>query len=336
MAIASAQNSWTPRKLIGTYENWNYWWLNARIAVDQFDTVYCAVARYNYSQNDYTHDLYVLNSDGDTIRVNHSWPGYDYQPIVQDGAGNNIYIGQPVLGQGSATSPHMDAGVTDDSNCVSTTHSRSDTIRFTRLGPNGEHLIWLADIYAGNPWAGRTCLARSPDGRLHCTFADDMQYLVYGFSADKGVTWTWDTLETISVMSHVRVAATSDTCVHICFRTWTSGVQLYYMKLRSDGSVAVAPSIFTQGSERWDPNMAVDLLGNIRVVYIDGSSQAHNLWYTVLRGDLDTGGQPVADSVLTLVPDTIVQYDGTRIAGPKISVDSYDRAHVLFEQGVYV
>lgn len=335
IAVVYAQNSWTARKLIGTYTNWNYWWLNARIGIDQFDTVYCAVARYNYSQNDYTHDLYVLNSDGDTIRVDHSYAGYDYQPIVQDGAGTNIYIGQPVLGQGPATSPHMDAGVTDDSNCVSTTHSRSDTIRFTRLGPNGEHLIWLANIYAGNPWAGRTSLARSPGGRLHCTFADDTQYLVYGYSTDKGNTWTWDTLETISVMSHVRVIATPDTCVHIFFRTWTSGVQLYYMKLRPDGSVAVAPSIFTQASERWDPNIAVDLQNNLRVVYIDGASQAHNLSYTVLRSDLDASGQPVADSVLTMVPDTIIQYDAVRIAGPKICVDSNNRAHVIFEQGVY-
>lgn len=42
-------------------------------------------------------------------------------------------------------------------------------------------------------------------------------------------------------MSHVRVVATLDTCVHIVFRTWTSGVQLYYMKLRPDGTVAIEP-----------------------------------------------------------------------------------------------
>ena len=65
LTVVSAQGSWTPRKLIGTYPNWNYWWLNVRIGIDQFDTVYCAVARYNYSQNDYEHDLYVLNTEGD-------------------------------------------------------------------------------------------------------------------------------------------------------------------------------------------------------------------------------------------------------------------------------
>jgi len=335
LTIVSAQGSWTPRKLIGTYPDWNYWWLNVRIGIDQFDTVYCAVSRYNYSQNDYEHDLYVLNTEGDTINVIRPWSGFDYQPIVQDAQGTNIYLGQPVLGQGQAGSPHMDAGVTDDSNCVSTTHSRNSVIYFTRLGPSGQHIIWLDSIYSGNPWSGRTSLARDPRGNLHCTFADDRQFLVYGISPDYGITWIWDTLETISVMSHVRVVATLDTCVHIVFRTWTSGVQLYYMKLRPDGTVAIAPSIFAQGSERWCPNVAIDTTGHLRVVYIDGSSQAHNLWYTALRGDLDTGGQPVPDSLLTLVPDTIIQNDAVRVAGPKICVDSYNRAHVLFEQGVY-
>jgi hypothetical protein len=329
------QSSWTTRKLIGTYQNWDYWWLNVRIGIDQFDSVYCAVARYNYSQNDYEHDLYVLNTDGDTIRVVRPWSGYDYQPIVKDGDSNNIYLGQPLLGQGPASSPHMDAGCTDDSNCVSTTHSRNDTIYFTRLGPNGAHIIWMDGIYGGNPWSGRTSVSRDPGGKLHCTFADDIEFLLYGVSPDNGVTWIWDTLETISVMSHVRVFSTLDSCTHIIFRTWTSGVQLYYMKLRPDGSVAIAPSIFSQGSERWCPNAAVDTSGNLRVVFVDGSTDAHNIWYTVLRGDLDTGGQPVADSLLTLVPDTIIQYDAVRVAGPKICVDSSNRAHVLFEQGVY-
>ena len=92
LAGASAQSSWTPRKLIGTYLNWDYWWLNVRIGIDQFDTVYCAVARYNYSQTDYEHDLYILNTDGDTINVIRPWSGYDYQPIVHDAQGHNIYL----------------------------------------------------------------------------------------------------------------------------------------------------------------------------------------------------------------------------------------------------
>ncbi len=331
-----AQSSWTPRKLIGTYQDWNYWWLNVRIGIDQFDSLYCAVARYNYSnQDDFDHDLYVLNTDGDTIRVVRPWSGYDYQPIVKDAENNNIYLGQPVIGQGPSSSPHMDAGVTDNSNCVNTTHARGDNIYFTRLGADGSHIIWMDGIYVGNPWSGRTSLALDPGGRLHCTFADDRQFLVYGISPDNGVTWSWDTLETISVMSHVRVFSTPDACTHIIFRTWTSDVQLRYMKLRPDGTVAIAPSIFSEGSERWAPNAAVDTSGNLRVVCDDYATGAHNIWYTVLRGDLDTGGQPVADSLLTLVPDTIIQYDAVGIAEPKICVDSSNRAHVLFEQGVH-
>jgi hypothetical protein len=43
----------------------------------------------------------------------------------------------------------------------------------------------------------------------------------------------------------------------------------------------------------------------------------------------------VPDSELTLVPDTVIQTDPVRLAGPKICVDSRNRAHVVFEQGVY-
>ena len=335
VAVSSAQSFWTGRKLVTTRVNWDYWWLNVRIGIDQFDTVYCAVSRYNYSQNDPKHDVYVLNSDGDTMRSMMSWPGYHYQPIVQDATGKNIYVGQPLLGQGPNSSPHMDAGVTDDSNCVSTTNAHGGSIKLTRLAPNGDTIIWLQTIHTGNPWTGRSSLVIDPRGWLHCAYADSLQYLEYGFSTDRGVTWTWDRLDNIRVMSHARVVATPDTCIHFVYRTWTSGDQLRYLKLRPDGSVAVGGSIFSQGGTRWCPNVAVDTSGNLRVVFGDGSQSGHNIFYTVLRGDLDAGGDPVPDSVLTLVPDTIIQYDAVRVAGPKICVDSRNRAHVLFEQGTY-
>jgi hypothetical protein len=316
--------------------NWDYWWLNARLAIDRFDTLYCAVMRYNYSNSDPEHDLYVLNTDGDTVRTSRPWHGYEYQPIVQDASGRNIYIGQPLLGMYVNGLYHMDAGVTDDSNCVITTNSQgNDSIYLTKLGPNGQRQVWRQFIYCGDPWVGRTSLAMDPRGWLHCATEDGMERLLYGVSTDKGMNWTWDTLETIRVMSHCRVVATPDTCIHFIFRTWTSSVQLRYMKLRPDGSVAVDQSVFAQGSERWDPNVALDSSGNLRVVYVDGASTGQNLYYTVLRGDLDANGQSVPDSLLTLVPDTVIQTDPVRLAGPKICVDSRDRAHVLFEQGAY-
>lgn len=333
--VAAAAPCWTPRKLVGTYPNWNYWWLNVRIGVDQFDTVYCAVNRHNYSQSDPDFDLYVLSADGDTVRVTRPWHGYEHQPIVQDGAGRNLYIDQPLLGFAISGSFQMDAGAVDDSNTVSSTNSYSDTVFFTRLGAAGNRITWRLPIYEGDPWPGRTDLALDARGWLHCTFADSLEYLIHGASSDRGLTWKWDTLDDVRVMSHVRVVTTSDTCVHIVYRTWTSGVQLRYLKLRPDGALAVGSTMFTDGSERWEPNVAVDDSGDLRVVFVDGAQSAQNLYYTVLRGDLDTGGQPSHDSVLTIVPDTVIQTDPVRIAGPKVAVDGRGRAHILFEQGVY-
>jgi hypothetical protein len=336
-ALATAAGFWTEPKLVGTYANWDYWWLNVRIGVDpETDTVYCAVVRYNYSQSDPEFDLYVLNSAGDTIRVMRPWHGYEYQPIVQGQDDRNIYVGQPLLGFALSNSYfHMDAGVTDDSNTVSSTNSNNDTVYLTRLGPDGSRITWREPVFAGNPWTGRTSLAIDPRGWLHCTFADDIEHLVYGFSTDKGLTWTWDTLASQRVMSHVRIAATNDTCVHIVYRTWTSGVQLRYLKLKPDRGIAVGSSIFSDGNERWEPNIALDTSGNLRVVFVDGAQNSQNLYYTVLRTDLDSNGQPVPDSELTLVPDTIILFDPVRVAGPKICIDSRDNAHILYEQGAY-
>jgi hypothetical protein len=167
------------------------------------------------------------------------------------------------------------------------------------------------------------------------TSEDGMERLLYAYSSDGGATWSCETLQTLRVMSHVRCVATPDTCLHIVFRTWTGGVQLRYMKLGPDGSVLVGSSVFTDGSERWEPTVCADTAGDLRVVYVDGSQNARNLFYTVLRGDLNTGGQPVPDSALTLVPDTVIQTDPVRLAGPKVCVDRRNRAHVVFEQGVY-
>jgi len=335
-ALAAASGFWTEPKLVGTYPTWDYWWLNVRAGIDpQTDTVFCAVGRYNYSQSDPDHDLFVLNQAGDTIRVVRQWHGYEFQPIVQGAAGRNIYIGQPLIAFSVSGNHHMDAGVTDDSNTVSTVNSYQDTVRFTRLAADGSRITWRDNIFTSNPWSGRASLAIDPRGWLHCTFADDIEHLVYGVSADKGLTWTWDTLLSRRVMSHVRVAATPDTCVHIVYRTWTSGVQLHYLKLNPDGDLAVASSQFADGQERWCPNIAVDTSGNLRVAYIDGAQEALNIYYTVLRGGLDSGGQPVPDSELTLVPDTIIVTDPVRVGGPKICIDSRDNAHIIYEQGPY-
>ncbi|MBM3314559.1 T9SS type A sorting domain-containing protein [candidate division WOR-3 bacterium] len=336
MLAGAALADWTPRRLVGSYPDWDYWWLNVRLAIDRTDTLYCAVSRYNYSNSDPEHDLYVLDTGGDTVRVTRPWHGYEYQPIVQDAAGRNIYVGQPLLGMYVGANYHMDAGVTDDSNCVLTINSQgNDSIYFTKLGPSGQRQVWRALVYAGDPWVGRTSLCRDPRGWLHMTSEDGVERLVCCRSTDAGGTWSCETLQTIRVMSHVRCAATPDTCLHVVFRTWTGGVQLRYLKLGPDGSVMVGASVFSEGSERWEPTIALDTAGDVRVVCVDNSQNARNLYYTVLRGDLNTGGQPVPDSVLTLVPDTVIQTDPVRIAGPKIVVDSRNWAHVVFEQGVY-
>lgn len=37
--------SWTERKLIAFFPSWNYWWLNTRLEINQFDTLYVAMSQ---------------------------------------------------------------------------------------------------------------------------------------------------------------------------------------------------------------------------------------------------------------------------------------------------
>ncbi len=336
LGVVSLAIGWTPRKLVASYPAWNYWWLNTRIGADRFDTVYCAVARYNYSQSDPDHDLYILNSEGDTIRKRSPWHGYEYQPIVQDAAGTNIYIGQPTIGFWISSNYHMDGGATDDSNQIHSSRANSgDGVYYTKLAANGGRIYYNVKIYTGSPWAGKSYMAIDRRNFLYIAWGDNTQYLVYAKSTDRGASWVIDTLFNMSVLAQPKVVCDASNNVHFVWRTWTSGCQLRYMKLRPDGACAVDNSIFASASETWDPQIALDQGNNIHVVYTDAASGGHNIYYTAIKGYLDKNGQPASDSELTVVKDTAIQYDAVGLAYPKIALDVRQRPQVIFEQGQY-
>jgi hypothetical protein len=328
--------SWTPRKLIANYPNWNNWWLNTRIGSDQFDTIYCAVARYNYSQSDPEHDLYILNNEGDTIRKIFPWHGYEFQPIVQDNENNNIYLSQPTIGYSISGNYHMDWGVTDDSNQIHSSRGASgDGVYYTKLAADGSRIIWNVKIYDGDPWSGKTCMAIDQRNYLYITWGDDIQFLVCAKSTDQGLTWKIDTLSDERVLSQPKIVCDTSNNLHLVWRTWTTGCQLHYMKLGADENCIVGNSIFAAGAETWDPQIAIDQANNIHIVYTTAASNNQNIYYTVITGNLDKNGEPASDSELTVIRDTLIQYDAIGLAYPKITIDCQQRPHVIFEQGQY-
>lgn len=298
--------------------------------------MYCAIARFNYSQNDPEFDLFLLNTEGDTIRKTSPWHGYEYQPIVQDGAGENIYLAQPTIGFAIANYYHMDWGVTDDSNQVhSSRGSSGDGVYYTKLGPDSSRKIWNLKIYTGAPWSGKTCMAIDQRNYLYITWGDNIQYLVYAKSTTGGASWSVDTLWDERVLSQPKIVCDNNNNLHFVWRTWTSGCQLHYAKLRADGSSAVGNSIFASGPETWDPQIAIDQGNNIHIVYTTAATNNREIYYTVITGNLDKNGQPASDSELTVIRDTLIQYDAVGLAYPKITIDAQGRPQVIFEQGLY-
>lgn len=328
--------SWTERKLIAFFPSWNYWWLNTRLEINQFDTLYVAIARFNYSNNDPDHHLKIVSLDGDTIYKLDPWHGYEYMPIIKDRTQRNYYIDKPVLGQGAGDYWHMDCGVVDNENNIHTIAARDSSIYYTKLSPNGNRIYYRRVIATGDPWTGRSHMAIDQRGYLYVTWVDDIQHVILIKSTDGGTTWSnKETLSSISVSSHSLVICDRNNNFHIIWRTWTTGCQLHYMKFRSDGSLAIGNSIFAQGNETWAPSIAIDTNNYLHIVYSNGATSGNAIIYTVLNGNLDKNGEPATDSELTIIPDTIIQTDPVRIAHPKIVIDSYQRPHVIFEVGVY-
>ncbi len=107
------------------------------------------------------------------------------------------------------------------------------------------------------------------------------------------------------------------------------------MKLGADENCKVGNSIFASGAETWDPQIEIDRDNNIHIVYTTAASNNHNIYYTVITGNLDKNGEPASDSELTVIRDTLIQYDAIGLAYPKITIDSQQRPHVIFEQGQY-
>src|SRR4030042_1028873 len=129
---------WTDTNFCSDFPGWDYWWLNTRLGIDGLDSIYVLISLYNYSSSNNDFRRIVMDNCGNRIHEDVQWNGYQGQPIVKDGLGDNYYLGHPVLGW----LDNMDAGVTDYLNRISTT--KTDTllnVRFNKLDSLGNIIL---------------------------------------------------------------------------------------------------------------------------------------------------------------------------------------------------
>jgi len=319
---------WVAGKCIWLNSNWDYWWLNTRIASDANNYIYVAVKLYEYCNPSSNFDMFVLENNGDINGEFLDWNGPGNNPLIVNNPDPNIYIEQPTLDREGA----VDA----DNNTYLVYTNGGSNIILTKLDPDGTTLISNLNIVTGaSAWTNEARTAIAPDGRIYVIWSKSLHDIHYIYSDDGGDTGTWSTPTSICYNASDQLCKPQISCdtngnVHMI---WQNASRLAYMKLLPDGTVSIDESLLTSGSV-WAPMMSIDDQNNLNIVWGTGSQGSNSVYYTKINGNLDGGGASMSDDDLTIIQEAaFVVSDDIRYA--KCITDDYMNVHAVYEQGEY-
>jgi hypothetical protein len=321
---------WVAEKEIWSVGNFDYWWLNTRLAKGADNRIYAAVKLYEYSHPSSNFDMFVLANNGETLDAFSDWNGPGGNPLIINDPSPNIYIGKPVLDP---------EGVVDSDN-ITYVFSGSGSIVFTKIAADGTILISGQTIITGaDAWTNEIRTALDTQGRIYIVWSKDMHDITYAYSDDGGDSWS----EQISLcynagdqLNKPQICCDANDNVHVIWQHWTGSSNLLaYMKLLPDGTVSIDESFLTQTNNQvWSAHMDIDEENNLHVVWARSHQQATSSYYTKINGNLDGGGLPLSDDELSLIQEE--PFLSNQLARhPKCVVDGYQNVHALFERGVY-
>ena len=321
-------SGWVAGKDIWSNSNWDYWWLNTRIATDAESNIYAAVKLYEYSNPSINFDMFVLENNGDINESFLDWNGPGSNPLIVNNPDPNIYIEQPTLDREGA--------VDSDNNTYLIYTNGGSNIILTKLDPDGTLLINGLNIVVGaNAWTNEARVDIAPDGRIYVVWSESLHDIQYVYSDDGGDSDSWSIPTSICSNASDQLCKPQISCdtngnVHII---WQHGSVLAYMKLLPDGTVSIDESFLTSGGV-WSPMMDIDDQNNLHIVWGTGTQGSNSVYYTEINGNLDGGGVSMSDDELTIVQEApfIVSTD---VRYPKCTVDSYMNVHAVYEKGEY-
>ncbi len=332
---------WIDTTFCSTYPNWNYWWLNTRLGIDDLDSIYVLTSLYNYSSSNYNFHKDVLDYAGTVINQDPEWNGYQMQPIIEDGLENNHYIGHTLMGW----SNNMDDGAVDELNYIySSKASGSGDIFFTLLDSIGNYVFNQTPVASGdtaNSWSGDSHLAIDSSGNIYICWSRDMHEIVYSMSTDGGATWLPPKTIASDFSNQVNkpeMLISPDNHIHFIWQHWTgSHNHLMYKKLYPDGSCCVDTTNLTPtGSiQAWSPDFTMDPDTNIHIVWSPSHQGSSTLYYTLIDGKLDKSGLPSTDTEITIIQEYGFYSNAEKKRYPKVITDSLCCPGVIFDQGEY-
>lgn len=323
---------WVEEKEVWSVANFDYWWLNTRIAKDNQNNIYAAVKLFEYSNMSDNFDLFVLFNNGEIQMELNDWNGPNSNPLIVNFPNENIYLGQPTIDP---------EGVVSKSNItyIVATGGGSN-IQFTKIDPDGTVLIDTETIITGaNAWTNEARIAVDANEKIYIIWSKDLHDISYAYSEDGGNSWS----ERISLsynalyqMLKPQVCCDSNNNIHIIWNRWTSGSDiLAYMKLRPDGTIAIDESHLTQNSNWvWSPRMDIDVENNLHIVWAKDYNSNTSAYYTKINGNLDGDGASLTDAELTIIQEQAF-LSSQAIRYPKCVADEYLNVHTIYEYGEY-
>ena len=323
---------WVEEKEIWSVANFDYWWLNTRLAKDTENIIYAAVKLYEYSNTNSNFDLFVLFNNGEIQMELNNWNGPNSNPLIVNYPNKNIYLGQPTIDP---------EGVVSQNNItyIAATGGGSN-IQFTKIDADGTVLINNETIITGaNAWTNEARIAVDTNENIYIVWSNDMHDITYAYSVDGGDTWSDKIslcLNASQQLNKPQVCCDNNNNIHIIWQQWTGGSNLLlYMKLLPDGTISIDKSTLTQSNNQvWSPRMDIDRENNLHIVWAKSSQQVTSAYYTKINGNLYGNGQSLSDDELTIIQEQPFLSNQT-IRHPKCAVDEYLNVHTIFEKGEY-
>ncbi len=311
---------WVDDKLVWSVTNFDYWWLNTRIAKDAQNNIYAAVKLFEYSNPNYNYDMYKLQNNGEILEENLNWNGPGGNPLIVNNPDENVFLGKPTMDS---------EGVVDSDNITYIVSNNGGSgVLITKIDADGTILMDDVNVISGaNAWANEIRMAIDTNHRIYIVWSATLQDIQYAYSDDGADSWSTPVSLCYTASQQVnkpQICCDSNGNVHFVWQHWTGSANLLaYMKLRPDGTIAIDESFLTNSSA-WMPQMDIDEENNLHIVW--GS------YYTKINGNLDGDGLSMTDDELSIVQEYQFIYNPPAYAS-KCVIDEYQNAHVIYMWG---
>ncbi|MCD4795650.1 MAG: hypothetical protein K8R49_00555, partial [Candidatus Cloacimonetes bacterium] len=323
---------WVDEKLIWSAINFDYWWLNTRLAKDMQNNIYAGIKLYEYSTPNSNFDMYELYNNGNLFEEHLNWNGPGSNPLLVNDPDENVYLGQPTLDP---------EGVVDSDNITYiASNAGGDDVIFTKIDADGTILVNNQTIITGaNAWTNEIRIAVDTNHRIYLVWSADMHNITYAYSDDGGDSWSTPVslcYNPSQQMNKPQIICDGNDNVHIIWQQWTGSANLLsYMKLTPEGNMCINQSFLTQANNQvWSAQMDIDEENNLHIVWAKSSQQVTSAYYTKINGNLDGNGLSMTDDELSIVQEHSYLAN-QNIRYPKCMIDNYQNAHSIYEQGNY-